>query len=87
MGKLVITSCVILLLCLCDSVNRNWVFQILCRRPHLDEKTYNQLVERAKEEGYDVSKLHKTPQAETPPEEDGPKDTKGIWWIKSILGW
>ncbi|OAY31799.1 temperature-induced lipocalin-1 [Manihot esculenta] len=60
---------------------------ILCRRPHLDEKTYNQLVERAKEEGYDVSKLHKTPQAETPPEEDGPKDTKGIWWIKSILGW
>lgn len=87
MGKLVIISCVILLLCLCDSVNRNWVFQILSRRPYLDEEIYDQLVKRAREEGYDVSKLHKTPQAEPPPEEDGPKDTKGIWWIKSILGW
>ncbi|XP_060171844.1 temperature-induced lipocalin-1-like [Lycium barbarum] len=60
---------------------------ILCRQTHMDEKIYNQLVEKAKEVGYDVSKLHKTPQADPPLEsEDGPKDTKGIWWIKSIFG-
>ncbi|KAL2497488.1 temperature-induced lipocalin [Abeliophyllum distichum] len=60
---------------------------ILCRNPDLDEGTYKELVEKAKEEGYDVSKLHKTPQADLPPEsESGPKDTKGVWWIKSILG-
>ncbi|XP_015081947.1 temperature-induced lipocalin-1 [Solanum pennellii] len=60
---------------------------ILCRQPHLDEEIYNQLVEKAKEVGYDVSKLHKTPQADPPPDgEDAPKDTKGFWWIKSILG-
>ena len=46
-----------------------------------------QLVEKAKEEGYDVSKLHKTQQTNPPPEGDeGPKDTKGIWWLKSIIG-
>ncbi|KAI8565696.1 hypothetical protein RHMOL_Rhmol03G0281100 [Rhododendron molle] len=60
---------------------------ILCRQNHLDEEIYNQLVEKAKEEGYDVSKLHKTTHTELPPEGDeGPKDSKGIWWIKSILG-
>lgn len=60
---------------------------ILCRRTHLDEEIYNQLVERAKSEGYDVSKLHKTPQSNPPPEGDeSPKDTKGIWWIKSMFG-
>ncbi|KAK6151617.1 hypothetical protein DH2020_014252 [Rehmannia glutinosa] len=58
---------------------------ILSRQPKLDDEIYNQLVDKAKEEGYDVSKLHKTPQSESPPE-DAPKDTKGIWWIKSILG-
>lgn len=61
--------------------------QILSRQARIDEETYNQLVEKAKGEGYDVSKLHKTPQSDTPPEsETAPKDTKGIWWIKSILG-
>ncbi|KAK0571391.1 hypothetical protein LWI29_015026 [Acer saccharum] len=60
---------------------------ILSRKPHLDEEIYNQLVEKAMSEGYDVSKLHKTPQSDTPPEvESAPQDTKGIWWIKSILG-
>ncbi|KAF7806505.1 temperature-induced lipocalin-1 [Senna tora] len=59
---------------------------ILCRSTHLDEEIYNQLVERAKKEGYDVSKLHKTPQSDPPPEGEGPQDTKGIWWFKSILG-
>ncbi|KAB1199668.1 Outer membrane lipoprotein Blc [Morella rubra] len=60
---------------------------ILCRQTHLDDEIYNQLVEKAKAEGYDVSKLNKTLQSDTPPEGDeGPKDTKGIWWLKSILG-
>ncbi|CAO2841379.1 unnamed protein product [Amaranthus hypochondriacus] len=60
---------------------------ILSRTPHLDEDIYNQLLEKAKEEGYDINKLHKTPQADPPPEgEDSPKDTKGFWWIKSIFG-
>ncbi|KAK4391454.1 Temperature-induced lipocalin-1 [Sesamum angolense] len=60
---------------------------ILSRTPRLDEGIYNQLLEKAKEEGYDVSKLHKTPHSDSPPEgEDTPKDTTGIWWIKSILG-
>jgi len=52
----------------------------------LDEEIYQQLVQRAKDEGYDVSKLHKTPQSDPPPEGEGPKDTTGFWWIKSIFG-
>ncbi|GAA0172785.1 apolipoprotein [Lithospermum erythrorhizon] len=61
---------------------------ILSRTSYLDDAIYDQLVEKAKEQGYDVSKLRKTPQANPPPEEDDetPKDAKGIWWIKSILG-
>ena len=59
---------------------------ILSRKSHLDDEIYNQLVQKAKDEEYDVSKLHKTPQSDPPPEEEGPKDTKGIWWFKSILG-
>ncbi|CAI9754736.1 unnamed protein product [Fraxinus pennsylvanica] len=60
---------------------------ILCRQLQLDEETYNMLVQKAKDEGYEIDKLHKTPQANPPPEsEDAPKDTRGIWWIKSILG-
>ena len=60
---------------------------ILSRKTHLEDIIYNRLVEKAKEEGYDVSKLHKTQQTDPPPEgEEGPKDTKGIWWIKSIFG-
>ncbi|KAJ6849815.1 uncharacterized protein M6B38_266985 [Iris pallida] len=60
---------------------------ILCRQTQMDEETYNRLVEKAKEYGYDVHKLKKTPQIEPPPEGDeGPKDTKGIWWLKSPLG-
>lgn len=53
----------------------------------MDEEVYNQLVQKAIDEGYDVKKLHKTPQADPPPESDkGPNDTKGIWWIKSLFG-
>ncbi|KAF3452979.1 hypothetical protein FNV43_RR03412 [Rhamnella rubrinervis] len=59
---------------------------ILSRKTHIDDEIYNQLVEKAKEEGYDVSKLHKTPQSDPPPEGEGPEDKKGLWWIKSIFG-
>ncbi|GMI95054.1 TEMPERATURE-INDUCED LIPOCALIN, temperature-induced lipocalin [Hibiscus trionum] len=60
---------------------------ILCRQTHMDDETYNFLLQKAKDLGYDVSKLHKTPQSDPPPEADDiPKDTKGIWWIKSLLG-
>lgn len=63
------------------------LLQILCRQTHLDEEVYNMLVEKAKEVGYDVQKLHKTPQTDPPPEaETAPEDTKGIWWIKSLFG-
>ncbi|KAF3338569.1 temperature-induced lipocalin-1 [Carex littledalei] len=60
---------------------------ILCRQTQLDDEIYNQLLEKAKEEGYDVSKLHKTPQDDPPPESDAaPTDKKGIWWFKSLFG-
>ncbi|CAF2121139.1 hypothetical protein BRARA_C01156 [Brassica rapa] len=60
---------------------------ILSRTAHVEEETYKQLVEKAVEQGYDVSKLHKTAQSDTPPESDAaPDDTKGIWWLKSIFG-
>ncbi|KAF7154632.1 hypothetical protein RHSIM_Rhsim01G0043700 [Rhododendron simsii] len=52
---------------------------IPCIENHLDEEIYNQLVQKAKEEGFDVSKLHKTEHTNPPPEgEEGPKNTKGI---------
>ncbi|KAL9242483.1 hypothetical protein vseg_016476 [Gypsophila vaccaria] len=57
---------------------------LLCRQPHMDEDTYQQLLLTATHQGYDVSKLHKTPQSDHPPA-DAPKDS-GIWWIKSIFG-
>ncbi|MQL97544.1 hypothetical protein Taro_030236 [Colocasia esculenta] len=63
---------------------------ILCRQTHMDEEVYNQLVEKAKEEGYDVTKLHKTPQSDPPPpdveEQMKSKVDKGGWWIKSLFG-
>ncbi|RVW73620.1 Temperature-induced lipocalin-1 [Vitis vinifera] len=51
---------------------------ILCRQTHMDEEIYEMLVEKAKEVGYDVSKLRKTTQTDPPPEGEGPQDTKGI---------
>ncbi|KAI4335582.1 hypothetical protein L6164_014217 [Bauhinia variegata] len=65
--------------------SRNYLW-ILCRQNHLDDEIYNALVEKAKDVGYDVSKLRKTPQNDPPPEEQGPQDSKGIWWLKSIFG-
>ncbi|HKJ42124.1 MAG TPA: lipocalin family protein [Sunxiuqinia sp.] len=35
---------------------------ILSRTPHMDESTYNRLVQVAKDRGYDTSKLYKVPQ-------------------------
>lgn len=53
----------------------------------MEEETYKRLVEKAVEEGYDISKLHKTPQSDTPPESNtAPEDSKGIWWFKSLFG-
>uniref|UniRef100_A0A803QBE4 Lipocalin/cytosolic fatty-acid binding domain-containing protein n=1 Tax=Cannabis sativa TaxID=3483 RepID=A0A803QBE4_CANSA len=58
--------------------SRNYLW-ILSRKSQIDDEIFNELVERAKSEGYDVSKLHKTPHSDSPPEgEEGPKDTKGI---------
>ncbi|CAK9183299.1 unnamed protein product [Ilex paraguariensis] len=60
---------------------------IVSRQNQLDEEIYNQLVQKAKDEGYDVSKLQKTQQTFPPPEsDDAPKDNIGFWWIKAILG-
>lgn len=60
---------------------------ILSRQPHLDEEIYNQLVQRAAEDGYDITQLRKTSQSDpSPSHEDAPQDTKGIWWLKSIFG-
>ncbi|MCE7766625.1 hypothetical protein GQL56_28775, partial [Pseudomonas putida] len=51
--------------------SRNYLW-ILCRKTHLDEEKYNMLIEKAKEVGYDVSKLRKTPQSDPPPEGELP---------------
>ena len=60
--------------------------QILCRQPQMDEGVYNELVEKAKEEGYDVSKLRRTAHPDpTPESQDAPRDG-GLWWIKSLFG-
>ncbi|EPS68536.1 hypothetical protein M569_06235 [Genlisea aurea] len=60
---------------------------ILSREAHVDEETYDELVGKAKAEGYDVGKLHKTLHSETPPDSnESSNDTKGIWWIKSLFG-
>lgn len=57
---------------------------ILCRKTHLEDEIYEMLVQKAKDEGYDPSKLRKTPQSDPPPE-GGPQD-KGAWWLKSLIG-
>ncbi|XP_008780210.2 temperature-induced lipocalin-1-like isoform X1 [Phoenix dactylifera] len=60
---------------------------ILSRQIRMEEDVYNQLVEKAREQGYDVKKLQKTQQIDPPPVgEEGLHDTKGLWWIKSLLG-
>eukprot|EP00252_Welwitschia_mirabilis_P019534 TRINITY_DN453_c0_g1_i1.p1 TRINITY_DN453_c0_g1~~TRINITY_DN453_c0_g1_i1.p1 ORF type:complete len:191 (+),score=15.77 TRINITY_DN453_c0_g1_i1:141-713(+) len=61
---------------------------ILCREREMAEETYNELVECAREQGYDVSRLRKTQQsAAAEAEEAGAsKDKSGLWWIKSLFG-
>ncbi|KAM7268800.1 hypothetical protein ACFE04_010966 [Oxalis oulophora] len=59
---------------------------ILCRQTQMDEETYKFLEQKAIDEGYDISKLHKTPQHDPPPEGAGPEDKKGLWWLKSLIG-
>ncbi|RHN64924.1 putative zeaxanthin epoxidase [Medicago truncatula] len=41
---------------------------ILSRQTYLDDESYNKLVQKAKDDGYDVTKLHKTPQSNPPPQ-------------------
>jgi apolipoprotein D and lipocalin family protein len=41
--------------------NRKYLW-ILCRKPVMDEKLYNDIVKRAAEKGFDISKLVKTNQ-------------------------
>ncbi|PWA37444.1 temperature-induced lipocalin [Artemisia annua] len=57
---------------------------ILCRQNHLDDEIFNQLVEKSKEQGYDVTKLKKT--THTNPPQDAPADTMGVWYFKSLFG-
>lgn len=54
-----------------DSVNYNWALigssspkylWILCRDPHMPEDTYNAILNKMKERGYDTEKLIKVPQ-------------------------
>ncbi|CAM8983964.1 unnamed protein product [Rhodiola kirilowii] len=60
---------------------------ILCRENNMDDEIYNKMLEKATEEGYDVSKLEKTVHTNPPPKsEEGPKDTKGIWFFSSLFG-
>ncbi|KAF7848070.1 hypothetical protein BT93_L2322 [Corymbia citriodora subsp. variegata] len=46
---------------------RHYLF-ILSRKSHVDDETYKQLVQKAVDEGYDVSNLLKIPQSDTPPQ-------------------
>lgn len=48
----------------------------------MEEETYKALVEKAVEEGYDVSKLHKTPQSDTPPESNVATDDIRVFGVK-----
>ncbi|CAI0394930.1 unnamed protein product [Linum tenue] len=61
---------------------------ILCRTTQMEPEVYDMLLEKGTEQGYDVSKLHKTPQANPPPPDagEGPEDKKGLWWFKSLIG-
>ena len=61
-------------------------FQVLCRTQEMSEETYKELVDYAANEGYDVSKLHKTEQVPGVGEGDGENtDRHGAWWVKSLF--
>ena len=62
-------------------------FQVLCRTQEMSEETYKELLEHATNEGYDVSKLHKTEQIPGVGESEGEDtDRAGVWWVKSLFG-
>jgi len=67
---------------------------VLSRTPELSEDVYNELLDHATNEGYDVSRLQKTEQipgvgegeVETSVPADGNTDKAGVWWLKSLFG-
>jgi len=63
---------------------------VLSRTPQLSDEIYQSLLEHAQNEGYDVSKLHKTEQlegvGEATAESDENVDRAGLWWLKSLFG-
>nr|ABB02413.1 temperature-induced lipocalin [Syntrichia ruralis] len=60
---------------------------VLSRTQEMSEETYKELVEHAANEGYDVSKLHKTEQnPEVGEGEEESTDRAGAWWVKSLFG-
>jgi apolipoprotein D and lipocalin family protein len=64
---------------------------ILSRTTELSDDVYKELVEQAKNEGYDVSKIHRTTHVEGIGGEDTddkstPSDRVGLWWLKSLVG-
>ena len=62
-------------------------FQVLSRTKEMSEEIYKEILEHATNEGYDVSKLHKTVQNPGVEEgEDGDTDRAGVWWVKSLFG-
>lgn len=65
-------------------------FQVLCRTPEMSQEIYKELLEHATNEGYDVSKVHKTEQipgvGEGEGEDEKDTDRAGVWWVKSLFG-
>jgi apolipoprotein D and lipocalin family protein len=64
---------------------------VLSRTPELSEETYQKLLEQAKNEGYDVSLVHKTLQLEGNGDPDSetaktPNDRVGLWWLRALFG-
>jgi len=52
----------------------------------MDEAVYGELVRRAEEEGYDVSRLRRTAHPDPPPESEASPRDGGMWWLKSLFG-
>lgn len=60
---------------------------VLSRTTELSDEIYNKLLEKATSDGYDVSKLEKTPQPEgVATEAEASTDKKGWWWLKAAAG-
>eukprot|EP00898_Chlorokybus_atmophyticus_P003153 jgi/Chlat1/3839/Chrsp26S04063 len=63
---------------------------VLSRSPFMDDTVYAKLLEQAKEQGYDVSKLKKTEHRSDVKDNDSAKDAaggdKGWWWLRGLFG-